>query len=280
MMPAYNAEKSIGRALTSLILQSYKNWEVIVVNDGSTDKTAEEVLKITDKRIILVQHKANRGRASARQTALEEARGDLIAYLDADDFYHPDKLRRQVKVMTLRTDLSLCGTAIGCFSSQGVLYRIRSDIPVTIARHVYSKPLPISPATCIIRAKIAKSAKYTVWMRYGEDVDYLQRVLDKSAYANISDILYYYAEFDDRGISKIISSYFPGIIRAMQLIPRAPLSSFRFLFRRLIALMGTGLYVATFGTEKLLMRRGRAPASEEALTFEASLTAIKKKFFL
>jgi glycosyltransferase involved in cell wall biosynthesis len=91
MMPAYNAAGFIGEAIDSLLAQSYANWELIVVNDGSTDSTADIVGRYRDPRIRLITQ-PNGGESSARNTALDHARGEFLAYLDADDAYLPHHL--------------------------------------------------------------------------------------------------------------------------------------------------------------------------------------------
>ena len=91
MMPAYNAEKYIEQAIHSLQAQTYSNWELIVVNDGSTDRTVELLEQILDQRIHLF-HQPNAGEASARKTALAHMGGEIITFLDPDDLYLPEHL--------------------------------------------------------------------------------------------------------------------------------------------------------------------------------------------
>ena len=89
MMPVYNASASIPRALASLFAQSYEEWECIVVDDGSTDGSADVVTRCRDSRVRCVRLPENRGRAVARQTALDVANGRYLAFLDADDRWRP-----------------------------------------------------------------------------------------------------------------------------------------------------------------------------------------------
>lgn len=93
MMPAYNAEHTIEQAIASVLAQTMPDWELIVVDDGSSDGTAQRAAAYAarDARIRLVRQ-ANGGEASARNTALQHMRGELVAFLDADDFYLPDHL--------------------------------------------------------------------------------------------------------------------------------------------------------------------------------------------
>ena len=99
MMPAYNAEKYIKKAIDSVIAQRYSNWELIIVNDGSKDKTVEIVKKhLSDTRIKLI-HQENGGEASARNTALSQMQGEFISFLDADDLYLPNALMDRVNFL-------------------------------------------------------------------------------------------------------------------------------------------------------------------------------------
>jgi glycosyltransferase involved in cell wall biosynthesis len=91
MMPAYNAEKYIEQAIKSVLAQSYSRWELIIVNDGSTDDTAAVVARFTDSR-IRVFHQVNSGEAAARNNALAQMQGEFLAFLDADDVFLSDHL--------------------------------------------------------------------------------------------------------------------------------------------------------------------------------------------
>lgn len=99
--PAYNSEKFIADTIMSVLNQTYQNWEMIVVDDCSTDKTAEIVLSIQkeDNRIRYIKNGSNRGVAFSRNVALKSAKGKWIAFLDSDDVWHPEKLEKQIEFM-------------------------------------------------------------------------------------------------------------------------------------------------------------------------------------
>jgi glycosyltransferase involved in cell wall biosynthesis len=101
VMPAYNAERFIARTLSSALNQTFKDIEVIVVNDGSTDKTQSivENFAVNDRRVRLF-NTTNRGVAMARNFGIENARGTYVAFLDADDLWHPTKIERQFKALS------------------------------------------------------------------------------------------------------------------------------------------------------------------------------------
>jgi glycosyltransferase involved in cell wall biosynthesis len=91
MMPAYNAEVYIGQAIESILAQTYPQWELVIVDDGSSDRTGEVVSRYGDPRIKMIRQE-NQGEAAARNTALNNMRGEFLAFLDADDLYLPNHL--------------------------------------------------------------------------------------------------------------------------------------------------------------------------------------------
>lgn len=103
IMPAYNAEKYIEEAIQSVLKQTYTNWELIIVNDSSVDDTEKIIKKYKeqDKRIKLYSLPKNQGVANARNTALQNAVGRYIAFLDSDDMWLPEKLEKQIGFMKI-----------------------------------------------------------------------------------------------------------------------------------------------------------------------------------
>lgn len=100
IMPSYNTANYISESINSVINQSYKNWELIIVDDCSTDNT-DEVIKdfLKDSRIKYLKNKENSGAAISRNKALKIAKGEWIAFLDSDDLWEDKKLEKQIKFM-------------------------------------------------------------------------------------------------------------------------------------------------------------------------------------
>lgn len=99
--PCFNSSKYISYAITSVLNQTYLNWELIIVDDKSTDNSVEIIHKfcVNDKRIKLIELFENSGSASTpRNVAINEAKGRYIAFLDSDDMWHPSKLEEQLKI--------------------------------------------------------------------------------------------------------------------------------------------------------------------------------------
>lgn len=107
--PAYNSAEFLADAINSVLAQTFTNWELLIVNDGSTDKTqiiAEEYSK-KDNRIRLLNHVRTQGAGVARNKAIAKAKGDYIAFLDADDKWKPEKLEKQLKLLR-ENDAAVC----------------------------------------------------------------------------------------------------------------------------------------------------------------------------
>lgn len=100
-MPSYNCEQYIGESIMSVQQQTYENWELIITDDLSSDGTVEVVESFAknDSRIKLLRSQQNLGPAGARNTSIEAARGEYIAFLDSDDIWYPQKLEKQISFM-------------------------------------------------------------------------------------------------------------------------------------------------------------------------------------
>lgn len=120
IVPAYNAEKYIKQTVAAIQNQTYKNWELIIVNDGSTDSTADIVnsLLASDDRIQFFSLDKNYGfPAVARNTGVQKAKGQWVAMCDSDDIWHPKKLELQLKALNKNKDV-FCSTGLQNFSSE------------------------------------------------------------------------------------------------------------------------------------------------------------------
>lgn len=127
LMPLFNAEATLMHSVDSVLAQSRPDWELVMIEDGSADGTAALAARLAgqDARIRLLAPGGNRGAAGARNLGLAQARGRYIAFLDADDRWHPEKLRRQLDFMR-QTGAGLSHTSY--------LRTTADDRPIAIAR--------------------------------------------------------------------------------------------------------------------------------------------------
>ena len=99
VMPSYNTANYISDSIRSVLAQTYTNWELIIVDDCSTDNSVEIIKSFKDPRIRLLQNEKNSGAAISRNYALREAKGKWVAFLDSDDLWNPEKLEKQIHFM-------------------------------------------------------------------------------------------------------------------------------------------------------------------------------------
>ena len=113
IVPVFNGERYLGDALDSILGQTYRPLQAIVVDDGSIDRTAE-IARSYGSRILLLQQR-NRGSAAAKNQGISAAEGEYIAFLDADDAWYPEKLAQQMARLRERTEIDLCFTRFDNF---------------------------------------------------------------------------------------------------------------------------------------------------------------------
>lgn len=169
VVPTYNRGYILTGALQSALRQSYGDFEIIVVDDGSTDNTREIVESCGQGNITYLRHDHNRGCSAAYNTGIEAARGELIAFLDSDDIWKPDYLEHQVGFLTRHPEVDLVFTdteirhPLGTVAS---LKRCMKAFPKLLAKHAKSdeyvvgsremylcllQEVPIKPTACVIK---------------------------------------------------------------------------------------------------------------------------------
>ncbi len=131
IIPTYNRSKDLKRALESVFNQTYQADEIIVVDDNSTDNTSDMLKEYAD-RIVYLKHKANSGASAGRNTGINQASGDFVAFLDSDDIWDEHKLERQVEFMKVNAfEVSVTGFAVGYQGSRGVEIKNRPYKEIT-----------------------------------------------------------------------------------------------------------------------------------------------------
>lgn len=175
VMPAYNAEKFIGAALDSVADQSLVPLETIVVDDGSTDRTAELAGSHRLADLIVVQQQ-NKGPAAARNAALTGARGDWIAFLDADDLWMPGKLALQAHLADHRPEVD-----IWLGATEGVAIDHLPQKPGAFMASFASRLFLQLGATLVRRAIFERVGLFDPQLAYGEDLDWIMRAQEMGA---------------------------------------------------------------------------------------------------
>ena len=118
IIPAYNAMVYLPKTIANVLEQTYSDFEVVVIDDGSTDNVREWIERVEDPRVRLISQ-SNRGLAGARNRGIEESQGEYLAFLDADDLWEPTKLARQAEVLDEQPEVGLVYTLVAYIDEQG-----------------------------------------------------------------------------------------------------------------------------------------------------------------
>ncbi|MCP4297266.1 MAG: glycosyltransferase [Proteobacteria bacterium] len=176
IIPSFNREKTVVRAINSVLEQNYPNIELIVVDDGSSDNTGTILKKKYLKSIILLEQ-TNQGVSSARNRGVEQSSGKWIAFLDSDDYWHPKKLAYQIQALELLPDLKILQTQeIWIRNGKRVNPRIKHKKPKGWIFNKSLKLCCISPSSVLIEKVLFCNAggfdedllaceDYDLWLR-------------------------------------------------------------------------------------------------------------------
>ena len=189
-MPAFNAARFIVEAIESVRQQTFPNWELVIVNDGSTDNTGTVARQVQDDRIRVIDLPQNVGLAAVRNCCVSEARGELIAFLDADDRMVPERLSLQVDYLRRHSDVALCGGQIGWFRTGGGIEKT-STLPLS-KEDVQAAMLffdPIATSTVTVRANALNRVPFRPEFPPLEDYDVWQRLTKQGEAANLPERL-------------------------------------------------------------------------------------------
>ena len=178
VVPTYNRAHLIATTIQSVLGQTYNNWELIIVDDGSTDASAQEVAKFIDSRIKYI-YQTNQERSAARNTGIKNARGKFICFLDSDDTWYPVHLETLYeKVVEQNEGVALYFTAMRWkfpTRAQNIIFESpegKNPVEYVIANQ-------IAPSTACIHAQITETLKFNTTLNINEDVELFARIAGK-----------------------------------------------------------------------------------------------------
>lgn len=195
IMPAYNAAKFISKSIESILSQTYKDFELIILNDASTDNTLEIIEKYAkdDPRIRVIKNKENLYIAANRNKGIKNATGKYIVWQDADDIAYPTRLEELYKFMEQNPKVGICGTYLEVFDETGQTHireYLTSDKELRARIFRYS---PVSQPAAIIRSECFKKVgDYNLDMPPAEDIEMSFRIGEHYEFANLPKALIKY----------------------------------------------------------------------------------------
>ncbi|MCI0692992.1 glycosyltransferase family 2 protein [candidate division KSB1 bacterium] len=196
VIPAYNAARWLRRAVTSASEQTLRPAEIIIVDDASHDDTyiVAESLAAQHPEIQVFRHDSNRGPAAARNRGIAESRGDYVAFLDADDFWLPEKLAKQAAALQTSSDLGLVFTALQEIRMDGrkigdVRFRLPKTREGRVAALFLFRLKLITPTMLMPKNVVAQVGGLDESLKYCEDHDLFMRIASAYEIAYVDEIL-------------------------------------------------------------------------------------------
>lgn len=205
VIPLYNKEKQIANTLHTVLSQTYQDFEIVIVNDGSTDNSVVEVEKIKDSRIRII-HQKNAGVSAARNRGIEEAKYDLIAFLDADDEWKPEYLETQYNLYLKYPECSVFAVNYEFRDSKGKITPTKiNKLPFTDEEGILSNYFkvascshpPLWTSAVMIRKNALKSiGGFPIGIKSGEDLLTWARLATKYKIAYYRKVLAVFVSTD------------------------------------------------------------------------------------
>jgi len=220
VLPVYNVEKYIGEAMDSILNQTIQDFEILVIDDCSTDNTFLIAEAYNDNRIKIIRKERNRGLIHSLNLGFSIAKGKYIARMDGDDISHPFRFEKQLSVLDNYQDISICGCWLQCFGfSDKIIKRkkIHSEIVAALLEHC-----SMSLGTVMMRNELLNNYPFVESMVHIEDYDFWSRVCWDKKMHNIQEVLYYY-----RVHNKQVSKLYNGIQKKGDVVIKL------FLFKKL-----------------------------------------------
>ncbi len=215
----YNRENFILHALRSVLNQTYQNFEIIIIDDGSTDHTVNKISSIKDSRIKLSKNTTNKGVVYTRNRYLEETKGEYIAILDSDDEWLPEKLEKQIEFFKSNPRYGICGTYTKRQYDNGNSNIWKYPLTDEELRVRLFWGSGMVHSSVMIKSHIIKdnNIKYNSLLKQAEDYDLIRQLMRKTKGANIGEVLTIYnihgQQFTEKAKEEQVSEAFKVALR-------------------------------------------------------------------
>lgn len=199
LIPVYNQERYVAEAIDSVLAQTFADFELLVIDDGSTDRSLEIISTYTDPRIRVARNPGNRGVPWTRNRGLDLARGEYIAMLDSDDIAAPERLARQVAFLDAHPDVALVGSEKSTVDTAGKTVdkgmKLRPTAPDEIAAQLLFR-CRITQTSIMARSAIMRRFRYDERFVVSQDFELFARLSCVYPLANLPDVLVAFRRHD------------------------------------------------------------------------------------
>ncbi len=186
-MPVYNGGDYLQTAIQSILAQSYKDFDFLIIDDGSTDGSQDAIKCIEDPRIQFVQNQQHCGVSITLNKGLELAASEYVARMDADDISEPDRLNKQLELMDRTPDVGICGSWVRMFSDEGKGHIVRYPLDAETIRSYILFNNPLAHPAVMMRCSMLKKhgLQYDLACGAGQDYEFWSRCLHYFKIQNI-----------------------------------------------------------------------------------------------
>lgn len=206
ILPTYNRAIFISKAIESVLAQTYTNWELIIIDDGSTDNTQETLNQFKDERIFYY-YQENQERSTARNNGIEKATGDYICFLDSDDYYLPQKLQAHHDAIENNGFKNAVYYEGIIFEDAETLKRTKIELPLQLENeNIYEFLIqnPLGSMQLSIPSSVLAKERFNSEIKIGEDVELWMRLAKSIIFIPIYDTYYSVAiEHQNRSINNL-----------------------------------------------------------------------------
>lgn len=204
-LPIYNAEKFLTDCIQSILNQTYKKLEIIILNDGSTDNSLEIIKKFNDSRIIIINDGFNKGLIFRLNQMIEIASGEFFVRMDADDIMFPDRIEKQLKIFQKYFKIDLVHGDAVSINDENAIIGYKKSSKIVNRQQILKGITPIHP-TVMAKTEWFCKNKYLSDFLLIEDLELWYRTIESSTFYNINSPLIFYREISQSNSTKYLAS--------------------------------------------------------------------------
>lgn len=189
VMPVFNAEVFLNESINSILNQSYNNFEFIIIDDGSVDRSSEIINTFNDGRIVFIQNTENKGNYVCRNIGCKAAKGEYICIMDADDVAKKDRIEKQLSFFMNNPQIIACGSYFKTFDEQIQIRPCKYDI---LKIYLLYNNMFLHPSLMIKRDSLFEIGLYDEYFKYSADYNICCQLALRGEIINIPEPLMYY----------------------------------------------------------------------------------------
>jgi len=207
IIPAYNSASFIHKAIDSVLAQSFEDYEIIVVNDGSSDNTVECLASYAGRLQVITQ--PNAGASKARNTGIQAAKGEFVAFLDADDLWRPSKLEQQVAALRAKPNWVACYTETSYKADEETQIQQPEPLAKLVTKdlkQVFLHPYLVTSSFMVRREVLNRVGYFDEGLKTAEDIDLYLRIAEQGPIGLLQTSLVWKADIEG-SLGSLLSSY-------------------------------------------------------------------------